>query len=61
MLPQLIAIAAASGLAKKAWDRYHKPRLPVDVTELVGRPEAVVPRKRARPAAPQRRREGPGA
>lgn len=65
MLPKLIAFAVTSGLAKKAWDHYRagKRRPPEDITNLVGRPEAVDPgsarRRKATPA--RRRKEGPGA
>jgi hypothetical protein len=60
MLPQLIAIAAASALAKKGWDHYQQSRRrpPEDITNLVARPEAVEPPKaksQRKEAAPSRR------
>lgn len=64
MLPQLIALAVTAGVAKKAWDRYHTPkrRLPDDITNLVGRPEAVgTPPRKRKAAEPARRREAPSA
>ena len=63
MLRTLIAVAAGSALAKKAWDHYRapKPRLPDDITELVGRPEAVAPNRQRRSARKASRREGPAA
>lgn len=62
MLRTLIAVAAGSALAKKAWDHYHaapRARLPDDITELVGRPEAVAPQRKRRSAPKPARREGP--
>ena len=63
MLRTLIAVAAGSALAKKAWDRYHapKPRFPEDITHLVGRPEAVEPQRKRRPAKKSVRQDGPSA
>lgn len=63
MLRTLIAVAASSALAKKAWDRYQagKRRPPEDITELVGRPEAARPQGKRRATVKRRRTEGPGA
>ena len=61
MLRTLIAVAAGSALAKKAWDHYHQPkaRLPEDITNLVGRPEAVEPERKRKPASKSTREDGP--
>jgi hypothetical protein len=61
MWGKLIAAAVTSGLAKKAWDHYRAPRrdLPEDITNLVGRPEAVEPQRTQR--KPRRKSEGPSA
>jgi hypothetical protein len=64
MWGKLIAAAVTSGLAKKAWDHYRAPRhrLPEDITNLVGRPEAAQPQRKRQSAKPSRRRpDGPSA
>lgn len=63
MLRTLIAVAAGSVLAKTAWDHYHAPRqrLPEDITNLVGRPEAVDPQRKRKAARKATRENGPSA
>jgi len=62
MLRTLIAVAASSALAKKAWDHYGGSRrpLPEDLTEYVGRPEAMGPSRRRKATKQPARKEGPG-
>lgn len=64
MLRKIIAFAITSGLAKKAWDRYHHKdarRLPlVDITDVVARPVAGERRSPGKLGA-RRRAEGPSS
>jgi hypothetical protein len=70
LLRKLIAFAITSGLAKKAWDRFHDPKRrlmadPVDITEVVARPvgsaDPLERRNGSRRMGARRRREGPSA
>lgn len=65
MLPQIIAFAVTSGLAKKAWDRYRddrRRRQPLtDITEVVARPAASEPKRGAGKKTAGRKSEGPSA
>jgi len=65
MLPRLIAFAVTSGLAKKAWDHYRDGRKRSrlnDITEVVARPDAAQPSRRAaRKPSAGRKSGGPSA
>jgi len=66
MLPRLIAFAVTSGLAKKAWDHYRDGRKRShlnDITEVVARPDAAQPSRRAASKKPSagRKSGGPSA
>lgn len=44
MLRKLILLAISSGLAKKAWDKYHEKNTGPGVTDVKWRPNTPVPR-----------------
>lgn len=62
MLRKIIAVAITTGLARKAWERYHRGRKGglMDITDVIARPVAV-DRQGARKLGARRRREGPGS
>lgn len=62
MLRKIIAFGVTAGLAKTAWDRYHRKgqeRMPVDITDVIARPVAV--ERRPRRLGARRRTEGPSS